>query len=142
MQISSKSRYGMRALIEMGLCYGKELATAKTISKKRNISTKYLEQILAMLRSFEIIKTQRGPHGGCSLAKPPAQIKLSTIFSALELPEEPFGCPEHKTFTKACSYCVVHALFAKLINQRTRILDSITIQDMLDLYEGTKKDID
>jgi Rrf2 family protein len=141
MQISSKSRYGMRALIELGLCYEKELVTAKTIAKKRNISTKYLEQILSMLKGFEIIKTLRGPHGGCSLSKPPGEIKLSTLFTALELPEDSSECPEHKSFTNGCSYCVVHAVFAKLINERTCILDSITIQDMLDLHEGTKKDI-
>ena len=141
MKLSSRTRYGIRAAIELAMCYGKGPVPLKVISKQKEISAKYLEQILNRLRSSEIIRTSRGPHGGYTLAIPPAEIKLSTLISMLEGPGEPVECAKHKKFTKGCGHCVTRAVFAEAQKRASALLESLTLQDLLDLAEGTKKDI-
>jgi Rrf2 family cysteine metabolism transcriptional repressor len=141
MMLSSRSRYGIRAVIELAMRYGKEPVPLNVISKKREISAKYLEQILNRLKGVGTIKTFRGPFGGYTLAIPPSEIKLSKIISVLEGPDEPIECGNHKKFTKGCCLCVTKAVFTEVRKRSSSLMGSITLQDLVDLAEGTKKDI-
>lgn len=141
MLLSSKSRYGIRAVIELAIRYGKEPVPLNVIAKRREISAKYLEQILNRLKGAETIKTFRGPFGGYALAMHPREIKLGKIISVLEGPDEPIECGKHKKFTKGCCLCVTRAVFGEVRKRSSSLMDSITLQDLVDLAEGTKKDL-
>ena len=141
MKLSSRSRYGIRALIELAMQYGKGPVPVRKISKEGAISNKYLEQILNRLRGSKIIKTFRGPNGGYILATPPRNIKLDEVISLLEGPDEPVNCNKHKQFTKECNSCAVGAIFTSILNKRDQLLASLTLQDLLDMAQGTKKDL-
>lgn len=93
------------------------------------------------MRSTEIIRTSRGLNGGYALGKPPADIKLSSLISALEGPDEPIECAEHKKFTEGCGHCVTREVFAEARKKTSSLLESLTLQDLLDLAEGKRKDI-
>jgi len=84
MKISKKTRYGLRAMIEIACFYGEGALSAKKISKYQDIPLQYLEQILNRLKKVGLLKTIRGPKGGYILAKDPLKIRISTIIEVLE----------------------------------------------------------
>ena len=141
MKLSSRSRYGFRAIMELAMYYGKGPLQLKMIAKTGDISGKYLEQLVGMLMRSGLIRSLRGPRGGYLLALPPAQIKLSQIIKTLEGAEPDPECKHHENFTNGCGDCVMTAIWDKLRNTMTDLLDSITLQDLLDLAEGKRKEI-
>jgi Rrf2 family protein len=64
MKLSSRTRYGMRAMMELALEYGKKPLQIKSIADREDISNKYLEQLVAMLKSSGLVRSVRGPRGG------------------------------------------------------------------------------
>ena len=87
MKLSSRSRYGFRAILELAVEYGNGPVRIKTIAEREDISNKYLEQLMAMLKSTDLIRSVRGPRGGYVLSKAPNQIKLKEVFIALDREE-------------------------------------------------------
>ena len=64
MKLSSRTRYGMRAILELALEYGNSPLQIKTIAEREDISNKYLEQLIAMLKASGLVRSIRGPRGG------------------------------------------------------------------------------
>ena len=88
----------MRAILELALEYGKAPLQIKTIAAREDISNKYLEQLIAMLKASGLVRSIRGPRGGYMLAKPPAEIQLKDVFLTLEGPMVPAECLEHPEY--------------------------------------------
>lgn len=84
MKISTKGRYGLRALIDICVYSGNDIVTVKSISERQNISERYLEQIFASLRKGGIIKAKKGAQGGYFLAKEPKDFTIADILCVLE----------------------------------------------------------
>ena len=84
MKISTKGRYGLRALIDICVYSGNDIVTVKSISERQNISERYLEQIFASLRKGGIIKAKKGAQGGYFLTKEPKEFTIGDILSVLE----------------------------------------------------------
>ena len=82
MKISTKGRYGLRALIDLAINMDSENVTIKAISERQNISERYLEQIFSLLRKAGIIVGRKGAQGGYSLGK---EIKELTILEILKI---------------------------------------------------------
>jgi Rrf2 family protein len=135
MRLSSKSIYGIRALLEMASEYNKNNLTSKGIAKKQAISPKFLEQIMTLLVNTGLVRTMRGPRGGCTLAESPAKVELSRVLSVLESPGDPVECSKHQDFSIGCGHCSVGALFNRILEERDKALESVTLQDMLDMME-------
>ncbi|RKY23092.1 MAG: Rrf2 family transcriptional regulator, partial [Planctomycetota bacterium] len=74
MKLSTRTRYGVRALLELAGSYGKGPLQIKVIAHRQDISVKYLEQLIAILKSAGLVKSIRGSKGGYVLAKTPNQI--------------------------------------------------------------------
>ena len=84
MNFSKKSRYGLRALIDLSV-YSKESHVAlAAIAERNSISPQYLEQVFASLRKAGIVKSIKGSQGGYFLSRPPQEITVSSIIEALE----------------------------------------------------------
>lgn len=84
MRLTTKSRYGLRALFDIAYNCGNHPAQIQDISRRQQISPRYLEQIFQNLKRAGILKSKRGPQGGYSLAKKPDQITLLEILCATE----------------------------------------------------------
>lgn len=84
MKISARAQYGMRAMAELAKNSSNKPLQILELADRTNISNKYLEQIFALLKTAGMIRSIRGPRGGYVLTKPPAEIKMSEIFRALE----------------------------------------------------------
>src|SRR3712207_9413120 len=88
MKLSTKGRYGVRAMVDLAINYGKEPISIKNISKRQSISEYYLEQLFASLRRAGLIKSIRGAQGGYILNREPKDITVSDILEPLERSEE------------------------------------------------------
>ena len=86
MRISSKGEYGLRALFDLTQRYGAGPVQSHDIHVRQGIDENYLNQILISLRKAGLIESVRGPQGGHRLARPPAQITLLEVVTALEGP--------------------------------------------------------
>ena len=139
MKLSARSRYGFRAILQLAVEYGKGLLQVKTIAKREDISVKYLEQLMAMLKVAGLVRTKRGPGGGNFLAKQPSEIKLSEIFSVLEGPLCSVECTKHAKFSKGCADCVTRQVWSKIQGTIWDFFDSMTLQDLVDMAEEKKK---
>ena len=84
MIISSKGKYGLVALMDICLYSGSEAITLKSVSKRQNISERYLEQIFSILRKGGIITSKKGAQGGYFLARTAADITVGEILNILE----------------------------------------------------------
>ncbi len=99
MKLSTKTRYGTRALLDLGMHYGRDPVLLKDIARRQEISLPYLEHIISPLISAGILRTSRGSKGGVSLARPPRDIRLSEIIDILDGPVTIVEC---LTDLKAC----------------------------------------
>jgi len=79
MRLSKRTEYACLALVTMSRDYQIKLSNLNDISERNDIPKKFLEQILAQLKSANYIQSVRGPKGGYMLAKPPSEITLADI---------------------------------------------------------------
>ena len=122
MKLSSRSRYGFRAILELAAHYGEGPLQIQTIANREEISNKYLEQLIALLKASGLVRSIRGPKGGYILAQKPSEIKLSTIFSAIEGPTYNVDCKKHARFSKGCNDCIVGFIWAKFAKIWVRLI--------------------
>jgi Rrf2 family cysteine metabolism transcriptional repressor len=139
MKLSSRSRHGLRGVLELALNYGQGPMQIQTIAEKAGISNKYLEQLIAALKIGGFVRSTRGPKGGYFLAKKPAEITLGEVFTSLEGPAYNIDCAKHARFSKGCNECVTKHIWAKMQKATLAFIDSTTLQDLVDMAEGKKK---
>ena len=132
MKLSTRTRYGIRALVELAENYGNGPMQLKLISKDQDISVKYLEQIISLLKSSGFVKSSRGANGGYFLARPPENIKLSECFNCLEGPVSTVECVDNQTYCNKIKSCVARDLWADIEKAIMTVLDSITLKDMVE----------
>lgn len=135
MRLTTKSRYGTRLVIDLAL-YGKEKSIPlNEVARRQNISIKYLEQLVRKLKQAGMIKSQRGPHGGHSLAKSPSDIRVGDIVRTLEESTAITDCAE--TDVRQCGICnqagdcLSRWVWVKASQAMFECLDNITVADLL-----------
>ena len=92
MKLSTKGRYGLRALIDLALYSENETVSIQSIARRQNISDSYLEQLMRKLRSAGLIVSVRGAQGGYKLARPANEISVGDVLRALEGSLEAVTC--------------------------------------------------
>ena len=132
MRLSTKSRYGVRALFDIAYHSVGLPTQIKDISRRQQISPRYLEQIFQKLKKAGILGSKRGPAGGYYLLKKPAEITLGDIIRATEGPFELVFCVAEAP-TKTCprkDECVASDMWARVSEQIGSFFDSITIEEL------------
>lgn len=138
MKLSTRARYGIRASLELACNYGKGPLQIKIIAQRQEISIKYLEQLMAILKSSGFVRSLRGAKGGYILAKPPNQVKLSDIFSVLEGPIVTVECLESDQYCARAADCVARELWSKVQKAVIGVLESVTLEDLVKRTESNK----
>jgi len=138
-KLSTRTRYGLRAVLELALQHDKGPVQIKTIAHKQDISGKYLEQLFAILKSTGLVRSVRGSKGGYLLARTPASITLYDLFKALEGPGATVECLENKDYCSRYPDCVARQAWAKLQEAISEILKSITLQQLLEKAKENDK---
>jgi Rrf2 family protein len=131
MRISTKIRYGARAMLELASHYGEGSIELKEIARKENISLKYLEQVINPLRAAGLVKTIRGSKGGYSLAKPPSEICLYDVVETLEGPLNLLECLRDPKVCQKVPSCVTRDIWREVSDSISKIFYSITLEDMV-----------
>lgn len=138
MKLSTKGRYGVKAMVDLAIHYGDTPVSIKTISKRQNISEYYLEQLFSPLRKAGLIKSIRGAQGGYVLNKTPDQIKVSDVMYVLEGPIEIAECIEGVECNNI-DCCATRLLWEKIKNSIDEVMESITLQDIANDYALIKE---
>ncbi|AAK79641.1 Rrf2 family protein [Clostridium acetobutylicum] len=137
MKLSTKGRYGVKAMVDLAIHYGAEPVSIKSISERQKISEAYLEQLFVPLRKSGLIKSIRGSQGGYVLSKDPKDIHISNIFDVLEGPIEISDCVESDSCDNS-DYCVTRLLWVKIKESIDNVTKTITLKDMVDDYNSIK----
>jgi Rrf2 family protein len=142
MKLSTKGKYGVRALFEIARNYGKGPLAIKEIAERQKISLSYLEQILHKLGKAGIIESVRGPHGGYELPRKPADITIGDVVRALEGPIALSHClePGESTNCYRADDCVARMVWVRVGEKIEAALDSISFEDLLRQYQGKDRD--
>ena len=141
MKISTRTRYGMRAILELAIAHKAKPLQIKVIAERQKISNKYLEQLVAIMKSAGLVRSIRGPHGGYLLAKPPEEIKLSEIFRVLEGPILTVECVDHEEICASCADCITRQLWMQMNDAIFNVLDSKTLQDLVDMAQTKQRNV-
>lgn len=140
MKLSTKGRYGVKAMVDLAIHYGMEPVSIKSISERQNVSECYLEQLFSQLRKAELIKSVRGAQGGYVLNKPPEDITIKEVMEILEGPVEISDCVEEGTCSNI-DCCATRLLWVRIKESIDNVMQSTTLKDMLDDYNNMKKSI-
>src|SRR4030042_5989418 len=114
MKISTKIRYGARAMLELASHYGEGPLELHEIAKKENISLKYLEQVIIPLRTGGVVTSVRGSKGGYSLARPPSEICLNDLVEILEGPLNLVDCLRDPKRCERSAACVTREIWTEV----------------------------
>ena len=131
MKLSTKIRYGTRAILELASRFGEGPIELKEIARSQEISIKYLEQVIIPLRTAGIVKSARGSKGGYSLAKPPSEICLFDVVETLEGPLYLVDCIKDSKYCRRSSSCVTRDIWSEVSEALHRVLKSITLDEMV-----------
>jgi len=138
-KLSTKGRYGLRAMIEMAQSTVPGPITTHNIAQRQNIPERYLEQLMVPLRRAGLVKSVRGFQGGYMLIKNPQDITAGDIIRALEGPVAPVECVSEVN-PEACERsdnCLTRGLWLKMRDSIAEVLDSYTLADLAQLVDET-----
>ena len=135
MKLSTRGRYASRAMLDLAQNYGKGFVPLKDISRRQEISERYLEHIMIVLLSAGLVQSTRGSRGGFSLAKLPKEIKLSQIIQAVEGSISPVACVDDPKLCNRVDACVTYEIWKKLKKVMLEVLDSVTLEDMVKMQK-------
>lgn len=135
MILSTKGRYGLKAVFELSLNYGEGPVSLKKISEKYDMSENYLEQLFSKLKKNGYIETVRGAQGGYMLAKNPKEITVGMILRTLEGEITTSECLNKEICSRE-SICATRGIFEKIENSINNVIDNITLADMYEEHKN------
>jgi Rrf2 family cysteine metabolism transcriptional repressor len=138
-KLSTRTRYGTRALLELALHGGKEPLSLKDIARQQQISLPYLEQLIAPLIAGGIIRSTKGPRGGITLARKPGDIKLSEITHLLEGSVAPVECIDNPEVCKRSEFCAARDIWSELKNVMDDFLEATTLQNLVEKQKSKSR---
>ncbi|MBR4723507.1 MAG: RrF2 family transcriptional regulator [Clostridia bacterium] len=137
MKISTKGRYALRMLSDLAVNCDRYVSL-KEIAERQDISKKYLEQIVPLLNSAGLLKTNRGYQGGYMLSKKPKDCSVGEILRVTEGNLAPVSCLEQSpNQCKRCAECVTLPVWEELYKIICEYLDGITLEDLI--MKNTRK---
>lgn len=137
MRLSTKGRYGLQAMVDLGVYSKERHVSLKSIAERLSMSENYLEQLMALLKKNKLVVSARGAQGGYALAKNPEEITIGEILRALEGSLAPTTCTcEGNTIHCALDgKCVTKSVWEKIRDSIDRVVDGITLDQLMADYE-------
>lgn len=133
MKLSTRCRYGTRAMLEIARQYGIKPVKRNDISRSQGIPSAYLENILIILKTQNLIQTIRGANGGFILGKSPRDISMYQIMIALEGSIAPVHCIGQISDCEKSGHCTAQKFWLHLYEVQVRTLMDTSLQTLLDL---------
>jgi Rrf2 family transcriptional regulator, cysteine metabolism repressor len=138
MKISTKGRYGLRAMVDLAVYSAGDHLSLKSIAERQNVSEGYLEQVFSTLRKAGLINSIKGAQGGYALADKPASISVGAVLRALEgnlsiIDEKSL---EEKTNDKI-EDCIREQVWNTINSSINDVVDNINLEDLMNEYKKT-----
>ncbi len=130
MKLTTKMRYGTRALVDLALHQDQQPVPSGEIAERQQMPVKYLESILVLLRNAGFVRTTRGAMGGYSLAHDPADISLAELFDVLEGPDALVACTDGPDCDRYDG-CVTREVWARMYAASREVLEETTLADLV-----------
>lgn len=131
MKISTKGRYGLRAMVDLSRHFGEGPIMMGSIAARQDLSPKYLHALLASLRAAGLIRSVRGTGGGYMLARAPETIPVRAVITALEGPLELTDCVGSPTICSRSGECLARQVWLEMSQAMNGVLEELTLADLL-----------
>jgi len=131
MKLSTKGRYGTRAMLDLALHYGQGPILLKDIARRQQISDRYLEQVIIPLKAAGLVTSMRGAHGGFALAKPPSEIRLNVIMQVMEGSIALVDCVDDPRACSRADSCATRDVWTEMEKAMSGVLESTTLEDLV-----------
>src|SRR4030042_1319600 len=132
MKLSTRGRYGLRALLDLAVHQGEGMVLLKDIARRQEVSLPYLEHLITPLIAAGLVKSTRGARGGVLLLKPPAEVTLTEVVLLLEGSIAPVDCVNDPKVCSRSASCVTRDVWIQIKDAMTQVLDSTTLQDLVE----------
>lgn len=141
MKISTKGRYALRLMIDLGLNNNGSPISLKDVAKRQEISDKYLEQIISVLNKAGFVRSVRGAQGGYMLRRNPVDYTVGDILRLTEGSLAPVSCVEDdEILCDRLDSCVTVTVWKKINDAINNVVDNITLQDLVDMQRQRNSD--
>jgi len=131
MKLSTRVRYAVRAVIDLGVSYNGNRVLLRDIAKRQAVSVKYLENIFATLRRANIVKGVRGAKGGYTLARDASDITMYDIVLAMQGFISPIGCVDNASSCAMSDECLAHDIWSEVSEAVSNVLKKFTIEQVI-----------
>jgi Rrf2 family iron-sulfur cluster assembly transcriptional regulator len=131
MRLTTKGRFAVTAMIDLGLRQHLGPVTLASISQRQDISLSYLEQLFGKLRRHELVASTRGPGGGYTMGRPMTEISVADVIYAVDEPLDATQCGGKENCDND-QRCMTHDLWANLNRVMIDFLDSVSLQQLVD----------
>jgi Rrf2 family protein len=137
-KVSTRGDYASRALLSLALHHGAGPTSVRDIADRTGLPQPYLEQILLALKGAGLVRSKRGVGGGYVLARPPAEITLAQIVSAVDGPIQAgdFGQPHTDGSCDHEGQCVLLAIWHDVGGRMRSMLETYTLEDLASITSG------
>ena len=142
MRLTTKGRFAVTAMIDLGLRESAGPVTLAAISQRQQISLSYLEQLFGKLRRNQLVESTRGPGGGYTLARSAGHITVAEIITSVDEALDATQCGGKENCHGDGARCMTHDLWTSLNSKMVEFLGSVTLQKLVDdqLAKGFKLD--
>lgn len=131
MKVSTRGRYGLRAMLELARCHGQSPVLMSDLAERESLSRKYLHTLLTALKKAELVRSVRGTGGGFLLTRAPSEIRLSEILHALEGPLSLVDCVGDERACGKANRCTARRFWAELSGTIESSLEKVTLEDLI-----------
>ena len=140
MKLTTKGRYGLRAVIDLAIYAKEEPVSLAAVAERQNISISYLEQLIAKLKKAGIVQSTRGAQGGYSLAKEPEEISVGEILRVLEGNLNPVECSavDGESECASSDFCVTKYVWKRISDSINETVDAILLSELMAESEKVK----
>ncbi|MFO7868836.1 MAG: Rrf2 family transcriptional regulator [Bacteroidales bacterium] len=142
MKLNTKTRYGLRAIIEIAAQENEKGILQKKIAESQHISVKYLDQIIAQLKSANLITTTDGKKSGYQLTRQASEITIYDIYKAFNPPLKLIDCFGDEYNCKKVPYCISHKYWFNLNKQMIEYMESTNLEELTDEHKELTKNND
>ena len=141
MKLSTRARYGSRALTELALVYPDGTLSIRNMAEKQQVSPKYLAQIMRALKTSGLVTSVRGMHGGFALARKPEDVTLKEVYKVLEGTFAPVECVDNPESCTMQESCPTRDTWVEMMQAMESVLERTTMQDLADRAKSKSKSI-
>ena len=134
MKLSTKGRYGLRAIVDLAANSQSGAVCISSIAQRQNLSESYLEQLMAMLKKAGLVTSSRGAYGGYRLGRPAEEISVGDILRVLEGGLEAAVCPgiENDGTCHGSDVCVAKNVWKRINDSITNAVDTLMLGELIE----------